>query len=51
MDTSILLINRMYPFRGYILGVQMHTTAWDWHWGVDEVLKRNLMYLDRLRLT
>ena len=28
-----------YPLRGYFLGVLMHTTAWDQHWGWDETLE------------
>ena len=31
--------SRKYPLHGYILGVQTHTTAWDLHWGGDELLK------------
>ena len=30
---------KKYPLRRYILGVLMHTTAWDRHWGSDETLK------------
>ena len=29
---------RKYPLRGYILGVLLHTTAWDRHWGGDITL-------------
>ena len=34
-----VFITRKYPLRGYILGVLVHTTAWDRHWGGDETLK------------
>ena len=27
---------RVYPLRGYFLGVLAHTTAWDRLWGDDE---------------
>ena len=38
-------VTRKYPLRGYILGVLMHTTAWDRHWGGDETLKLVLVYV------
>ena len=34
----LLLVTSKYPLRGYILGVLTHTTAWDRHWGGDEIL-------------
>ena len=34
-----IVITRKYPLCRYILGVLMHTTAWDQHWGSDETLK------------
>ena len=34
-----LLLIRKYPLHGYILGVLMHTTAWDQLWGGDYTLK------------
>ena len=40
-----------YPLRGYILGVLTHTTAWDRHWGGDEILNWVLMHAVWLRLT
>ena len=40
----ILAITRKYRLRRYILGVLMHTTAWNWHWGGDETLKLVLVY-------
>ena len=30
---------KKYPLRGYILGVLMHTTAWDQLWGRDVLLR------------
>ena len=40
-----------YPLCGYILGVLMHTTAWDGHWGGDETLKLGLVYVAWLLLS
>ena len=39
---------RKYPLRGYILGVLMHTTAWDQLWGGN--FFNNCKYIARLRL-
>ena len=36
---EILGYTRKYSLRRYILGVLMHTTALDQHWGGDEILK------------
>ena len=33
------------------LGMQTHTTAWDWYWGSDEILKRVLIHAACLHLT
>ena len=46
----ILLVTRKYPLRGYILGVLLHTTAWDQHWRGDETPKWALSYVVWLRL-
>ena len=35
-----LVNTRKCPLRGHILGVLMHTTAWDKHWGSYETFKR-----------
>ena len=45
MIIMVYYITRKYPLRGYILGVLMHTTAWDQHWEGDEKLRSVLMYL------
>ena len=37
-STISFVITRKYPLRGYILGVLMHITAWDQHFGDDETL-------------
>ena len=34
-----IFFTRKYPLRGYILGVLMHTTAWDRLWGGDVFLR------------
>ena len=47
---QILNWTRKYPLWGYILGLLMHSTAWDWHWGGDETLKWVLIYAARLHL-
>ena len=44
-------ITKNYPLHGYILGVLMHTTAWDRHWGGDETLKLVLVYVVWLLLS
>ena len=36
---------REYPLFGYILGVLMHTTAWDRYWRGGETLDKVLKYL------
>ena len=36
---------RKYLLRRYILGMLMHITAWDQHWGDNETLKRVLIYV------
>ena len=38
-----LLITRMYPLPGYILGVLTNTTAWDRYCGGVETLKCGFM--------
>ena len=49
VDWSKLCLTRKYPIRKYILGVLLHTTAWDWHSG--EVMKhRNEFYIHSLAL-
>ena len=37
-STISIIITRKYPLRGYILGVLIHTTAWDRLWGGDGTL-------------
>ena len=32
-----LTLGRKYLLHGYILGMLTHTTAWDQHWGGDEI--------------
>ena len=41
---EFLKLTRKYPFRRYILGVLMHTTAWVKHRGSDGILKIVLIY-------
>ena len=38
-DVTALGKSKKYSFHRYILGVLMHTTALDQHWGGDEILK------------
>ena len=33
------LLGSTYPLHGYILGVLTHTTAWNLHWGGNEILE------------
>ena len=47
----IVFFTRKYLLRGYILGVLTHTTAWDQHWGGDEILKLVLVYIAWLLLS
>ena len=35
-------LSETYISRGYILGVLTHITAWDQHWGGDEILRLNI---------
>ena len=46
-----LEITRKYPLRGYILGVLMHTTAWDRLWGGDVFLRLYIRSSASPRLT
>ena len=39
------VITRKFPLPRYILGMLMHTTAWDQHWGGDEILKLVLAHV------
>ena len=38
-----VVLTRKYLLRGYILGVLMHTTAWEQLWGCDETLKCDIV--------
>ena len=49
MDPTFVL-TRKYPLRGYILGVLMHTIAWDQNWGGDETLKLVSVHIAWLQL-
>ena len=50
-EIAKLFKTRKCPLRGYILGLIMHTTAWDRHWGGDETLKLVLVYVALLPLS
>ena len=39
VEFKAVFVARKYPLYGYILVVQILLTAWDRHWGGDEVLK------------
>ena len=45
VEEMALTINSEVPSSRLILGVLMHTTAWDRHWGGVETLKLVLVYI------